>query len=90
MALTIFLIFTICWLFWQNTKLYRTNTMLRDEIYKRSEIIEDLLKDMGKQTNQFNELTKKFNRLAQNHNDYVKSKKTDDDDGENIFTIHDN
>ena len=90
MLLTLFLIFIIVFLFWQNTKLYRTSQILHSEIDKRNTIIEDLLKDMGKQTNQFNELTKKFNRLAQNHNDYVKSKKTDDDDGDYIFTIHDN
>lgn len=90
MLLTIFLIFIICWLFWQNTKLYRTTQILLKEIKKRGKIIEEDIIALENGTRTVKELTAKYKKLAQNHNDYVKSKKKDDDDGEYIFTLHDN
>ena len=80
MLLTIFLIFTIVWLFWQNTKLYRATQILLEEIGKRDKSIKDAEHDLDKGTIQFNELTKKYNKLAKNHNEYVKAKKKGGDD----------
>ena len=85
MALTLFLIFTIVWLFWHNTKLYRTNTILRDEIKKRNKIIEELCADLKGGTQEFYDLTKKFNKLVQSHNAYVKEQKKKGDGGTSGF-----
>ena len=82
MALTIFLIFTIVWLFWQNTKLYRTTQILLKEIKKRGKIIEEDIIALENGTRTVKELTAKYKKLAQNHNDYVRAKREGRDDSD--------
>ena len=82
MLLTIFLIFTIVFLFWQNTKLYRATQILLEEIGKRDKIIEGAERDLDKGTKQFEVLKRKFKKLAQNHNDYVRAKREGRDDSD--------
>ena len=74
MALTIFLIFIICWLFWQNTKLYRTTQILLKEIKKRGKIIEEDVIALENGTRTVKELTAKYKKLSHSH---VALKQTD-------------